>query len=294
MNLEPSRDAVQPAEAPSETSTISVIVSTYESPALLEKCLYGFATQRFRDFDIVIADDGSGPQTRETIGRLREELDLEIRHVWQKDRGFRKTAILNAAIRATDSPYLIFTDGDCIPRHDFVEVHAQLRERGAYLVGGYFKLPRAVSEALDCEAILACKATDPGFLRTLGLKPSRKEIRLRVGSRIGRVLDAVTTTNRRWKGHNVSGWRADLVRVNGFDERMTYMFEDVELGVRLQNLGIRPRQIRHRAICVHQWHRRGYVDDSAIRSNRAILEETKRESRTWTRYGMVEDGPART
>ncbi|MGH7571443.1 MAG: glycosyltransferase [Gemmatimonadota bacterium] len=267
--------------------SVSVILSTYEAPDLLEKSLCGFAIQQYRGFDIVIADDGSGPGTRERIDRLREDLDLQIRHVWHEDRGFRKTAILNRAILATESEYLIFTDGDCIPRPDFVEIHLRLREANSYLVGGYFKLPRHVSESLGREAILAGRATDPDYLRSLGLPLSRKEIRLRVGPRFAPLLDRVTTTNRRWKGHNVSGWRTDLIRVNGFDERMTYGLEDVELGERLRNLGIRGRQIRHRAICVHLWHGRGYVDDAEISANRHILEETKRSGRTWTAYGLA-------
>lgn len=264
-----------------------MILSTYEAPDLLEKSLCGFAIQEYRDFDIVIADDGSGPGTRERIDRLRGDLGLRIRHVWHEDRGFRKTAILNRAILAAESEYLIFTDGDCIPRPDFVTAHMRLREPGAYLVGGYFKLPRHVSEALDRDAILAGKATDPSHLRRLGLRPSRKEIRLRAGPRLAHFLDLLTTTNRRWKGHNASGWRADLMGVNGFDERMTYMLEDVELGARLRNLGIRARQIRHRAICVHLWHERGYASAEEIAANRRILEETKRTGRTWTPHGIA-------
>ncbi|MGH7563279.1 MAG: glycosyltransferase, partial [Gemmatimonadota bacterium] len=156
----------------SSSPSVSVILSTYEAPDLLEKSLYGFATQEYREFDIVIADDGSGPATRERIERLRGDLGLRIRHVWHQDRGFRKTAILNKAILATRSEYLIFTDGDCIPRPDFVQVHMRLREAGSYLVGGYFKLPRHVSEAIGKDVILAGRATDPDYLRSLGLRPS--------------------------------------------------------------------------------------------------------------------------
>lgn len=263
-----------------------MILSTYEAPDLLEKSLCGFAIQEHREFDVVVADDGSGPATRERIERLRGELGLRIRHVWHEDRGFRKTAILNRAILAAECEYLIFTDGDCIPRPDFVAIHVGLREEGAYLVGGYFKLPREVSERLSREAILAGKATDPEYLRRLGLPPSRKELRLHAGPRLARLLDRCTTTNRRWKGHNASAWRAALLEVNGFDERMGYMLEDVELGQRLRNLGVRARQIRHRAICVHLWHERGYATAEGAAANRRILEETKRTGRTWTEHGI--------
>src|SRR5690606_34930557 len=125
---------------------IAVILSTYNWPRALELSLWGYAAQTFRDFQIVIADDGSGPETREVIERLRGETGLDIVHVWQEDRGFRKSEILNRAILATDRSYLIFSDADIIPRRDFVEVHARLAEPDRFLVGGAVKLPARVRD----------------------------------------------------------------------------------------------------------------------------------------------------
>ncbi len=266
---------------------LSVILSTYNSPALLEKVLCGYSIQTYRPFDIVVADDGSTDETRRLIERLGGELDLDIRHVWHEDDGFRKCAILNKAIAATDADYLVFSDGDCIPRRDFLAVHAGMCERGFFLSGGYFKLSRQVSEAITREDILADRALDPQHLRRKGLRPTWRFLRLHAGPGWGRFLDAVTSTKATWNGHNASGWREDIVRVNGFDERMRYGGEDRELGERLFNLGIRSKQIRHRAICLHLWHERGYVREEDLRANRAIRRQTARHSARFTPYGIV-------
>jgi glycosyltransferase involved in cell wall biosynthesis len=45
---------------PASPKFISVILSTYNAPKWLEKSLWGYAMQSDRDFEVVIADDGSG------------------------------------------------------------------------------------------------------------------------------------------------------------------------------------------------------------------------------------------
>src|SRR5688572_27298061 len=105
---------------------ISIIVSTYNQPSYLERVLWGYAVQTDRDFQLVVADDGSGPETGELIRNMRTATGLDVLHVWHEDRGFRKSEILNRAIVAAAGDYLLFTDGDSIPRRDLVHVHRTL------------------------------------------------------------------------------------------------------------------------------------------------------------------------
>src|SRR5688500_13785497 len=120
---------------------ISVIISTYNSPAWLEKVLWGYECQTFKDFEIVIADDGSGEPTRQLIERFQQESSIKILHVWHEDMGFLKSQILNKSSLAATSDYLVYSDGDCIPRRDFLEVHAREARSGYFLSGGYFMFP---------------------------------------------------------------------------------------------------------------------------------------------------------
>ena len=154
---------------------LSVIISTYKSPAWLEKTLWGFQYQENKDFEVVIADDGSGEDTKKLIESFQGKFSFPISHVWHEDDGFRKTIILNKAITASRSDYLLFTDGDCIPRSDFVSKHLQYREKGYFLSGGYYKLPLAISTEITQHNISNQDAFSLRWLWDRGLKKNAKE-----------------------------------------------------------------------------------------------------------------------
>ncbi|HLM53327.1 MAG TPA: glycosyltransferase, partial [Pseudoxanthomonas sp.] len=99
---------------------ISVIVSTYNAEAWLEKVLRGYAAQTYRHFEVIVADDGSRPTTQALVERCAQGYPVPLRHIWHEDRGYRRQEILNQAILAARHGYILFTDGDCIPRKDFV------------------------------------------------------------------------------------------------------------------------------------------------------------------------------
>ena len=266
--------------------TLSVIFSTYNSEDWLEKTILGFSVQTFRDFEIIIADDGSRAATRELIDRLRKEIDIPIIHVWQEDNGFQKSQILNKAIMASTSDYLIFTDGDCIPREDFVEVHYNNREKGYFLSGGYFKLPMDISKAITKQDIIEQKCFDLTWLKSQGLSSSAKNIKFIASGISAKILNFITPTNASWNGHNSSGWKADLVEANGFNQEMQYGGQDRELGERLFNKGLKSKQIRYSAICVHLDHKRGYVNKETWKKNYDIRANTRKNKVVRTPIGI--------
>jgi glycosyltransferase involved in cell wall biosynthesis len=265
---------------------ISVILATYNAPAWLEKVLWGYSVQSCPPAEIVIADDGSTQDTLLVIERLKRATGLWIKHVWHEDRGFRKCEILNKAILAASSDYLAFSDGDCIPRRDFLEVHQRFAAPGRFLSGGLLRLPLRLSERIDRGDIVSGRAFSTSWLLRRGLKPSKKCLLIATPRRMGAAMDRVTPTKATWNGHNASGWKEDLLRVNGFDERMGYGGEDRELGERLMNVGVRPMQVRHRAVCVHLDHGRGYVDQQVIDWNIRHRESVRAQKITWTEHGI--------
>lgn len=267
---------------------LSVIISTYNQPRFLELVLCGYAVQTRRDFEIVIADDGSGPETAEVIERARRELGLEIRHVWHEDRGFRKCEILNRAILEAAEDYLLFTDGDCIPRRDLIETHMRLAAPERFIAGGYLKLPAVVSEAVDEEAVRSGAVTDLRWLRARGWRPGRRALRLVRSHALGALFDLVTPTRTHFHGNNSSTWRAAIEAVNGFEQEMGYGGLDRGLGYRLENLGIKGMQARHRAVCMHLHHERPYRDAAVLRRNRQILDRIRRTGETRARRGLAE------
>ena len=263
----------------------SVIMSTYNAEAWLEKVLWGFSVQTEKDFEIIIADDGSGPATKQLLDSLAKDIPMRIVHVWQEDHGFQKTQILNKAIMASKSEYLIFTDGDCIPRADFVATHLKNRQKGYFLSGGYFKLPIETSVAITKEDIAAQRCFDVAWLQQNGLG-NVKTGKLTANGFKAKLLNFITPTKASWNGHNASAYKTDLVAVNGFNTQMQYGGEDRELGERLFNKGLKSKQIRYTAICIHLDHARGYVSDEVWKKNNEIREFTKKNKVVQTLTGI--------
>ncbi|MEO6348698.1 MAG: glycosyltransferase family 2 protein [Aquaticitalea sp.] len=269
------------------TIDTSIIISTYNSPEWLEKVLCGYNNQTYRQFEIVIADDGSKQDTFNIIKKLQAEVFYKIVHIWQEDNGFQKTKILNKAIVNCTTPYIVMSDGDCIPRSDFVEQHVKYRQEGCFLSGGYFKLPIDISKRITKEDIYTNTCFDLSWLKEKGLKSSFKNNKLSSKGFKAWLLNKVTPTKATWNGHNSSGWKADILAVNGFDERMQYGGEDRELGERMMNSGIKPIQLRYTAICLHLDHSRGYIDAEALEKNKLIRKTTDKEHKKWTDFGIV-------
>ncbi len=264
---------------------VTVLFATYNEPRWLEWVLWGYTTQTVRDFEVLVVDDGSREDTRAVIDRLRPQMNYPLRHFWQPDEGYQKCKGMNRGILLADSDYLIFTDGDCIPHREFIARHLALRERGRFLTGGYCKLPLALSQQITREDILAGRATDYAWLAANGLQ--RHTLKLRAKNEwLRSALNRLTPVKPRLHGHNASAWKDDVVRVNGWDERMQYGGQDLELGERLVNAGVRGKTIRYSAICVHLEHKRGYMKPEMRQKNDAIRAETRRNRAAWTAHGI--------
>ncbi len=270
-----------------ELPKISVIISTYNSEEWLRKVLWGFNNQTFKDFEVVVADDGSGPKTKKLIEQMSTEVTYSIVHVWQEDDGFQKSRILNKGLTKCSADYVIMTDGDCIPREDFVEVHYINKEKGYFISGGYYMLPMNISKMITQKDIQMQNCFNINWLKEKGIPKTFKNNKLTSRGFISKFLNTITPTNASWNGHNSSGWKKDILNVNGFDERMQYGGQDRELGERLFNFGIKSKQLRYSAVCVHLDHKRGYKTPESIAKNLSIRKATRREKLVWTHYGIT-------
>jgi len=270
-----------------ESPKISIIISTYNAETWLEKVLWGFNWQTFKNFEVIIADDGSGPKTKELLAAMQQKVHYNIVHVWQEDDGFQKSRILNKSVVACSADYIIMTDGDCIPREDFVHVHYINKQEGYFISGGYYMLPMNISKLITLEDIEEQKCFQINWLKDKGIPKTFKNNKLTAKGIISKLLNSVTPTNASWNGHNSSGWKKDILNVNGFDERMQYGGQDRELGERLFNFGLKSKQLRYSAVCVHLDHKRGYKTPESIAKNRKIRKETKTKKLVWTHYGIT-------
>lgn len=266
-----------------------VIITTYNSPLWLEKVLWGYENQTDSNFEVIIADDGSDDETKAVIDKFISKKKLHILHIWHKDDGFRKTVILNKAIQETNCDYLMFTDGDCIPRNDTIRTHKNHAQKGKFCSAGYFKLTMPVSCEITEEDIKSGNIFNKLWLRKKGQPKSSKELKLTAKGISQKILNFITPTKATWNGANSSAYKEDILAVNGFDERLQYGGLDREMGERMENKGIKGIQIRYSSICLHLDHKRGYEAPEVWAKNKAIRDEIKKERLTWTNFGIVKE-----
>lgn len=250
---------------------ISVIVTTFNRPDALRAVLAGLFAQTDRGFEAIVADDGSRDDTRQLVESMAAGAPVSVRHVWQEDRGFRAGAARNRAAAVAAGDYLIFLDGDCIPRLDWIAQHRQLAEPGWMVAGNRILLSeRFTQHVLERRepvhawtigqwrlAQFAGHINRTAPLRRLALGPLRK-------------LGA-----RRWqrvRTCNLGVWAADFRAVNGFDERFEgWGFEDSDLAIRLLNRGVRRKEGAFATGVLHLWHREH--DRRFEARNRALLQQ---------------------
>jgi len=246
---------------------ISLIISTYESPRALDQVFRGVQRQSAMPGEILLADDGSGPATRELVGRWQKKLAAPLRHVWHEDLGFRKTIILNKSLAAATGDYIVLLDGDCVPHDRFVADHAGLAEMNFWVQGRRcFVVEKFAAEFSS--------GVTPVFQWML----SGRITGLPKAVRLPFPIVQRNTGQRGIIGCNMGFWRDDLLAVNGFDEEYTGwgLGEDSDVGTRLYHLG-RPRKFVYgRAVVYHLNHPmlgRAHVEASRWRLNETIASK---------------------
>ncbi len=256
---------------------VSVVVPTYNRPRELALCLASLARQSRLPDEVVVADDGSGEETRKTVEGFSgsPECPFPVRHAWQEDRGFRKPKILNEAVRASSGDYLVFIDGDCIAHRRFVASHLRLAGPREMLGGKRVELGEALSARL-----LERGGPFSGALWRLlwdsiagGTRKAEEAVRIPVPF-LRRWLRRDRISDDGIWGCNFSVSRALFYEINGCDEEFTDgSIEDNDLGIRVLNAGGCLRSVRALAVVYHLWHPAtwGFGSEKYVR-NRRILE----------------------
>ena len=264
----------------------SLIISTYNSVAWLAKVLESVFVQTCADFEVIIADDGSKPDTEAMLRVYAARSPVRVVHVWQQDQGFQKCRILNKAIAVSRGKRLLFTDGDCVLPPSFVAIHQDMARSGYFLTGAYFKLPKDVSELVTPEGIQKADIFRVSWLLTHRLKPTTKLLKLILPRPLARIANHLTPTKKTWNGHNSSCLRSEAISVNGFNEDIQYGGQDVEFGTRLNHSGIRGRHLRFSTIPLHLHHSHSYVTPGMRERSLSQRQETLRQRYVRSLHGL--------
>lgn len=254
--------------------TVSLIIATYNSPKALRLCLESVLRQSVMPTEILIADDGSGRETRDVVEYFMSVSPVPMHHIWHEDEGFRLAAIRNKAIAAAVGEYIVQVDGDVILHRSFILDHMVVAKRG-YYVGGSRAM---VGEELTGRLFRG----EPVSLSPLrsGIKDSNNAIRLPLLSSFFRGYHP-----ERIRGCNMAFWRDDALAVNGYDENITgWGAEDSELCCRFRNMGVFKRAMKFQGIVFHLHHQQ--ASRERIDANCKILARSLREGRVSCEKGV--------
>ncbi len=225
---------------------IALLISTYNWPEALNLVFKSVLTQSQLPDEILIADDGSGEETRKLIEEFKNKLGLSVKHIWHEDTGFRKSKILNKAIAISKVDYIIQVDGDCILHKHFVKDHATFVEKNTFLYGSRVNiLPHYVKTILQNQII-----SFRFFSQYIKNRTRALHIPLLAG-----LYKSHHSLSKKFRGCNVSFWKDDFIEVNGYNEEFEgWGREDSELMVRLYNNRVKGKRLRYAGIVFHIYH----------------------------------------
>ena len=276
---------------------ISVIVSTYNRPDALEAVLLSLLAQTDLHYEIIIADDGSGPATQEVVDRFRQlaaqtrltrPATPQVSHAWQSDTGFRLSAARNLGVYTSQGDYLIFLDGDCVVRPNFVARHRALAEQG-FMVSGSRVL---LSEKWTEQALLA----GPAVAAAAALRSFGYWLTQRLSGNANKIVPMLIMPDstlrhyrkviwKRIKGCNLGIWRKDYAAVNGCDETFVgWGHEDADLVLRLARHGVRRKSGAFSTEVLHLWHKENKRTTES--ANRLRVEQRMESGVTQAEVGL--------
>lgn len=262
----------------------SVVVACYDQGDVLVLTLAGLASQSSRDFEVILADDGSREDYAPLLRDWSRRFAHGIQHVRHEDRGFRKTRILNRAVHVSRFDRLLFTDADCVPHPALVEGHLGFLGPRTAVTGRRAHVAREAFPSAD--EILA-RGMSLGLLRLAALKLRGRASVIEHGVFFPFFSEA---PGAGILGSNFSVLKGDLAAINGFNEEYEEwgIGEDTDVDLRLRLSGVQVRAFRTTLVQYHVAHG---GERALSQRNRAILERTRREGLRRAPIGLDEVRP---
>lgn len=229
---------------------LSVIVGAGSTAPRLEEVLLGYLLQDYRNFELIVADDGFDTRTRDMIASFEARAPFPVRHVRGEDNGVGWRGVLSTAIAQAGYDYVVLTDGDCVPRKDLLQVHAFHAREGAFLAGGSCSLGADLGWKVGPEEIASGVCFDPAWLRRQGHLGMLRRLQLGAGPRVARLMDRFSPARVGLNCRNISAWKADLLSVTEDGPPAKVGRAAPDIGERLVKRGIEGIQVRYRALCL--------------------------------------------
>lgn len=226
---------------------ITVIIGSYTSTERLEKVIWGYNTQTYRNFEIIIVDTLNLKKTLDTIQEIKEQVFFPIAIIFEDSQNSEKANLLKNAIYNSSTNYVLITSGDCIPRQDFIEQHIKYREEGYFLSGSFQKFSAELSNKITKENIYSGDCFESTWLKKNGFKTNT---RLNSYGIMNSILNCITVVKPKWNEYNASGWKSDVLSVYGAMVENLIQDFDINRNDQFATIGIKSKQILHSAVCI--------------------------------------------
>ncbi len=230
----------------------TLIIAVYNNTRFLELILLSLKNQSVQNFEIIISDDGSGPDIAKVIEKYNS-FNYPIQHIWHEDKGFRKTVIANLSIKSSKSDYLVFIDGDCLLHHNFMKNHIKYKNENIVLVGRRVMLDKEITEKIVCQDVISKRFEKYSFWKKhCDFKSARHAFEIPFSYTLENML---SKDRKGILGCNFSLHKILLLNINGYNEEIIGRgIEDNNLDARLQLTGLKYKSVVRKAVQFHLFH----------------------------------------
>lgn len=217
---------------------ISVIVVANDNPETLEKVIWSYNTQTFRNFEVVLVNINASNSVLQTISTLEKEVFFSISTVNFTDNNFDENHF-NLGVNLANTNYILVTKSNCLARPDFIEQHIKNRVEGSFLVGTSIEFPKNKLENITKELIYSSECFESKWLKTIGLYSIWKRFKITKNGLFSSFLDTISKTNSELPTENISFWKADFDKIENLDDTIIN---------KLKTIGLTSKNIKFRAI----------------------------------------------
>jgi glycosyltransferase involved in cell wall biosynthesis len=264
--------------------TVSLIITIYKSTDFLNRVLESVKLQTYKPLEIIITEDGEYEENRKLVESWSKKLSTPLVHLTQKDIGNRKPLALNKAILKSKGDYLVFVDGDCVLRKDFIADHVKMADEKSFITGRRVELSKKATDFLTPECIGA------GYLNNFPVKLWADALfgethNLGRFFKTPKLLRPLLSRNQidDIRGCNFSVHRKHMISINGFSNDFSGAYgEDSDVEYRLKFLGLQMKSIKGAAIQYHLWHKTQVKDQE----NQERLAEVLRRKQPRAENGL--------
>jgi glycosyltransferase involved in cell wall biosynthesis len=242
----------------------SLIISTYNREDALELTLLSVLNQSVMPDQIIVADDGSRSTTKELIDFYKNKFAVPLLHCWHEDTGFHPGQIKNKAVAMAQNDYIISIHGDIVLPKNFIKAHKKNALKGRFVQGQRVSLSEQ-----NTQWALTEKETDFALVRSEFVS----KMSAAFSGFVSKVISGINYQPEGTKSCNMAFWKEDFLNINGFNEDIAGMgMEDMEMPVRLMNLGVKRFDLKFTGFGYHLYH-----PESPMFLESTILHRTRQQ-----------------